>query len=381
MTRSKYFQIATLVLWLILVSPPKVSSISFSNLFQWHRFFNFNGWHLYLPGLSVNIDHEIVSWSGTAALIRDWGYEERFQLFKRSSLVTLRQSNITEMLIVREEVTDEFMGTKSAIVYDRAIDHVVRALMAEETGKQVRGVLFLVPTKIFANRPTVETTDLLVHDRILMDIPINAHRLQEFYHQQYVHDKLSRGGVRYIDVKSIYERLVVKHGGILYPPGESHWSTQITKDIADGVLADLLSFSLFPSSCVVEAKLGRDYFFKGNTLVPEELADLLRLGPRSPIRKRLSSHQPTFSFTSHQPMPECPPIYYVGSSYGAYFDGQGGVVDFMRVSYQGAVHNNSTPGRLRRFKGNMSNQGHPFSHLPILIWEFPFRSLKRVQGE
>lgn len=352
-----------------------------------HTLFNTGSKVISVPGISSrNADDWIFRNTWAAHTLRALGYAIRTSAGQVPGWLLLSDSVWKKdkvQILIREELVDEYDSPPLRATYDRNLKRYAVEAHKLENRFAVRMAFLFVPTKIFANRIHMPLHDALLSHRRMFEINSDTRLVGSDVNQRAVEAEIVSEGVPNISLLDTYKRL---QGGDptsqLYSNGDSHWSRRTVLAIGRSIAEQVVSAMKLPASCLNAEQSIQD-LMRG---VPteEHMGDLfnyIQVDPAfSPLARKFSftdigdfSALPAYKSGLATKSAGCPDVIFAGSSYGASHVGEGDVAQSIGLHYRGNVINRSVAGKgpfgpIRELKDIRPGS--------IVIWEFPFRSMK-----
>ena len=314
--------------------------------------------------------------------IEQWGYQMRLYFHLSPTWFWVHPQG---ELVLREELPFEFEGSKTDHILESAATAVAQEIkkFLEIQPKDVV-LTAIVPNKTFANHLEVSPWQLTFNDYRSFGInPLTqeskARNSLSFIGsfsqsiQEKFESRLEQKGIPTLSLLKAYLSIP----GRRYAKGDSHWTRSLVLLIGAKVITSLVDRGLIPKACfrdvsseVVSASTSRTWwegdllkalFLSGVTqqrfatedLGPWSVDEVLHLlntkdspGKDSLGKDSLGKDSPGKVTVGHDRNSlKCPPIVWVGTSFGAAYKNEGDISQSLQLSYKGKVFNASLPGK------------------------------------
>ncbi len=345
-----------------------------------HRFLHIAGVSYSAPGILPAVaDEKVIEASDITRWLRNWGYEFRATIGMYPPwgfIVPDPFEAGARQVVLREEVGEEFEGRATGEIHSEAAERIASHAREFDGKKNVKTVVLAVPTKIAANQIVVRHGDGVLGDADRLGISELSERVGALHLQRKFERRLSELNVPFISPVALY-RDIQSRLGLLYPRGESHWSPVVVVEVAQLVVRELSRQGFFQALCMRD---GDRFISKGKI---HFLGDLYR-----GVLGRTEELQATNPFNSvidkivaaaaaEDANSGCPLITVIGSSYSVVELGGLDFINALRALYRGRVVSRSQPGVDPHVQ--LANASSEVEEGGIVLWEFPFRLVKRIE--
>jgi hypothetical protein len=346
-----------------------------------HSFLSSENFHLNVPGIEAkNLDRIFSQAFLVPHFLKDLGYRLKIHLGQGYTWFFPAKSKYDDThlhLILRDDVADEFEGEHSAKIYENRLRGFFKKFREIETSKGSPVMLIIIPNKIFANKVLTEFKDGEAEAKKMMRINGISPNIRSETAQRKYEELIRSWGQTTISLIDFYKN-IQSYGQIspLHPYGESHWSRDLIYEVGPEIVRQMMDALKLTKACYVQAAPTKpnaareDYFgdiFEGyGPDINTALGDMYKTS--------MMAYSPS-NYVAPPQRDACPIIYYVGTSYGKFLEGRGGIVESMQRAYRNKIVNFSLSGRGAHEPMDQLTTKSLLSKSIILV-EFPFRLLK-----
>jgi SGNH hydrolase-like domain, acetyltransferase AlgX len=372
------FSIVPIAIWIAaLVGMPRANLAS---TMTEHRLFSSQLGKINSQGFSQNlVNTKLIQSSYLLKAVGDFGYQVRFAFGMYPTWLEIVSDpfNSERMhIIVREEVDVEFTNHLIQESLRQSEAKIVARVKSFAEAKSIEPMVFMVPTKISANRLKVQPEQSLGRDRERYQLYSGkASWVGGLANLSESERQLRAAGVKTLSgVEAV--RSLQGEASPVYPYGESHWSPEMILKLAPLMIQQIVNLHPELERCVDRTlkfekaeELSKKYY---GDLLTSSLGWSVDLDISQFFRNEYATYKPVQSKAAIDTT--CPELFYVGSSYGTFSVFDLNYVGVLANYYRGKVTNKSVAGQ-----GPMEPlaivERLDIPKSSLVVWEFTYRTL------
>lgn len=355
----------------------RASLPSFCGAVQEHNLFQTKKRVWKLPGLSPRRTNDLLAeHSPFLTIVVEAAYSLRLSVGMIPAWIDSIRDPVDPnfmQLVVRDEIADEFTDQSMEARMHLGSQSIVNTYreFTKVTGRRL--ALVMVPTKVASNGLQFAPSRASPADAAHFGNLKKSELVGAFKKQLKVESELEQANVNFISLIAPYRELQ-KRGVQIYPRSETHWTADVKLIAAQKIIERLRDLRFFSVSCIVKGPLPSPV--ETNTYWGD-LFNGLGWQERFSSSKKFATEVNIFRIAPTEKFArECPPLMIAGSSYSVNNIGGLTFADALKTQYLGKVENRSE-GSKALAETLRALQKTELPANAIVLWEFPFRYLKR----